>query len=161
MSDFRVDVDLGRVPRLVDWLLSSRGLKAGLREAAIYFKGRADDYPPQVRLSRASVYGVTFFSDTQRRAFFGMLRSGDISVPYRRRGSGGLAGKFGIEERDSGFAQVIGNNATYARYLLDEERRTKMHASIGWKTLEEVYRAEESAIQRIVQNAIQRAIRDV
>lgn len=162
MSDnFRIELDLGRVPRVLSALQRLQGLKLGLRVAAVYFKGKADDYPAQKSVSRKEAYGQAFFSDIQRKAFFAMLDSKEISVPYRRRGSGGLAGKWSVNEKSGGLTQEIGNNAGHARIVLDKKKQSRMMAKIGWKTVQDVFLAEKAAIQRIIREHIIRSSREI
>lgn|SRR5574341_94816 len=160
MADyFRIEIDLGRAPTVLAALRAQEGVKIGLRTAAIYLKGKASIYPAQRHISRREAYGTAFFSDIQRRAFFAMLSSGDISVPYRRRGAGGLAGKWSVREERGGFVQMIANNAGYARLVVDEKRQSRMMAKIGWRTIQEVVRAEDPAIQKIIRDSILRSLK--
>jgi len=53
-------------------------------DVAKYLVNVLKKYPPPKRVTRKAAYGTTFFSDNQRKFFFAALRSGAISVPYRR-----------------------------------------------------------------------------
>lgn len=146
------------MPTVIDSLRRLTGVKTGLKEGAVYFKGKMDDYPAQKAISRQAAYGQTFFTDVQRRAFFAKLNDGEITVPYRRRGAGGLAGKWSVNEQDGGMTQVVGNNADYAPLAYDANRQSRLLKMIGWRTIQEVLAAEKAAIERIIRNAIQRTI---
>ena len=156
---FRIDIDLGRAPSVLASLRRLDAVKVGLRAAAFYFKGQLDNYPPQVHISRKQAFGETFSSDIQRKAFFAMLDSGEITVPYKRRGAGGLAGKFSVNERDGGLAQEIANNASYARYVIDDRRQSRMMRLIGWKTIRDVWLAERDAVRRIILDHVRRSVK--
>lgn len=152
-----LQVDYGRTLTVLTRLKRMEGLKLGLAAAMLYFKGRADDYPPRKQISRKQAYGVTFFSDVQRRAFFAKLNSGEITVPGVRRGSGGLAGKWFIHELRDGLVQELGNTAPYKGHVLGP-RQARMMTMIGWRTMRNVYDAEKTVLQRIVTEQIVRSI---
>lgn len=135
---------------LMERLQRMEGMRKGLRVAAHHLKGKMDDYPPRRSITRREAYGTTFFSERQRRAFFALLREGVVMAPYRRRGAGGLAGKWSIVERRGGLVQQIGNNASYARYVVDRDRQARMMRLIGWKTAQEVAEREWNTVLRIV-----------
>lgn len=157
MANLDLKIDLGKVPSVMDKLRQMHGLKLGLKTAILYFKGKADDYPPKKEITREEAYGVAFFSDVQRRGFFAKLRSGEIKTPHQRRASGGFAGKWGIQEQRDGFIQAIGNNAPYAKHLVGP-KQSRMMKKIGWRKIRDVFNAEKATLQRIIKEQIARSI---
>jgi hypothetical protein len=53
----------------------------------------------------------------------------------------------------------IGNRASYARYVHDEERQAGFHAARGWRTAQAAIRKFESVIVKRISDAIDRAMR--
>lgn len=156
-SDFRFDMDWGKLPTVMNRLRTLEGLKRGLRAAMVHLKGVADDYPPRKYVSRKEAYGSAFFSDVQRKAFFAQVSSGEITVPYVRKGSGGLAGKWGSREENNGLTQALGNNAPYAGEVVGA-KQNRMMALIGWRKVRDVMMAEKAMLQRIIRDQIQRDV---
>lgn len=142
-----------RAKTVLDGVRLVRGLRAGVQAAMIYLKGQVDNYPPKKSISRKDAYGATFFSDAQQRAFFAMLKSGEIEVPHRRRGSGGLGGKWVVREEGGGLSQILGNRARYARHVVGI-RQARMMRMIGWRRVRDVYLEEKEAMRRIIVNQI-------
>lgn len=156
-NDWKLNIDWGKLPTVMNRLRALEGLKRGLRAAMLHLKGVADDYPPKKYVSRKEAYGASFFSDVQRKAFFAQLNSGEIQVPYVRKGSGGLAGKWGIREENDGLTQALGNNAPYAGEVVGP-KQNRMMALIGWRKVRDVMQAEKAALQRIIREQIQRDV---
>jgi hypothetical protein len=81
-------------------------------------------YAPYKYVSRKKAYGVSFFSDKQRRWFFANMPS----IPYQRTGEQGKAWRLeGIQ----------GNNATIANRKKSSEftrGQTNLHRIMGWMT---------------------------
>jgi hypothetical protein len=129
-------------------------IKAALLAAGEQLKGKLAEYPPQVKLSRDSVYGQSFQSDRQRRWFFASLRDGSLDVPYRRGSSANsetLGKKWTTEASNDGMKVTIGNNVSYAGFVQggegDNVSQSKFHKAIGWKTTDDVVSEEEGMIQ--------------
>lgn len=155
MDSFRLQVEDTRAHTVLDRLKRMEGMKLGLAAAMLYFKGKADDYPPRKTISRKQAYGVTFFSAVQQRAFFAKKNSGELSGA--RRGSGGLAGKWFIHELRGGLVQELGNTAPYKGHVLGP-RQARLMTLVGWRTMRNVYDAEKTTLQRIVEQQIVRSI---
>lgn len=120
-----------------------------------YVLGGLREYARWQAVTRKSVYGSTFFSDRQRRAFFAKLNSGEINVPYIRTGAQGKAWRFeGMRSPSSG---VIGNrNPT----VVWTRGQTRLHARMGWRTaLEQVRRDIGVAAQKAKNILIQYLMR--
>lgn len=153
----KMELDWGRTRTVLGRLKRMEGLKRGLRAAILYFKGKADDYPPKRHVSRKEAYGAVFFSDVQRRAFFAKLDDGSITVPYVRRGSGGLAGKWATREEQDGLTQVLGNNAPYAGQVVGP-KQSRMMQLIGWVRTRDKFLSERPAVKRIIITEIRKDV---
>jgi hypothetical protein len=138
-------------------LLLLRGFRRGLAAAAVHLKGKFSEYPPKKRPTRASVYGRTFQSIAQRKAVMAKLRE---EGPYVR-GLSGSSETFGrrwaVSERRGGLEQVIGNNASYAPYLVGERQSLYMKA-VGWEKLSTKADRERPVLQRIVDREARRDV---
>ena len=131
-----------------------RHTRAGIEAAAVHVKGKLAQYPPVNRFTRQQVYGQTFESDKQRRAFFALLRKGKIEVPYRRGESPGsqtFGRRWTIQMQNAGLTAVIGNNARYGPLLMDADSQTRYAAKVGWKTAQSVLEAESPDVNRFIQ----------
>jgi len=131
---------------------------AGIQAAGMYLKGKLAVYPPRKRVTIASLGG--WKSEKQRRWFFAALREGKIEVPYRRGSSPGsedLANKWTSKYDQSKFEAVVGNNASYARFVMGDKQSSMMKV-IGWKTVETIATDETKRVQEYVFDAVKRAI---
>lgn len=88
-----------------------------------------------------------FKTEKQRRYFFWALRSGRITVPYRRTGTAGR--RWTTEVSPDGRTGRVGNNVPYGRVLYDEEYEmySHYHAETGWPTIQKVAKSEARAVK--------------
>jgi hypothetical protein len=119
----KVTALLKRVPR------GAKGLIA--RVIGEYLLGNESrglrHYAPWKRVKRKTVYGSSFFSNRQQRAFFAKLRSGEISVPFRRTGAQGKAWKLIGQSTN---VSIVNNSKT----VQFTRGQTALHAKMGWQT---------------------------
>ena len=95
-------------------------------------------YPPRRYVSRASVYGQAFKSKKQRAWFFAQVAEGKMQ-PYRRGQSKGSE-TFGLRwtvEMEGNDRVVVGNNATYGPYLMDDNKQSMYMRALGWQKIRE------------------------
>jgi hypothetical protein len=78
--------------------------------------------------------GFGFVSDKQRRAFFGLLKSGRITVPYRRTMLLGRSWHITVKPLKGTLANPIG--LSYGRWVQDEARQAKIHKG-RWRTVQD------------------------
>lgn len=150
MSDLTITVDLGKLPAMLARGQSGEGVKAGIKAAALFIKGKAATYPPVRRRKQP------FKTDKQRRAFFAKLKDGEITVPYRRGSSPGserLAQRWTIEARDGGLSAVVGNNASYAPLVQSAKAQSFYHKG-NWKTDAEIVKDHGPEAARIVRTTV-------
>jgi len=120
-------------------------LGAALFAIALEAQGRIAPYPA------ASHKPQAFKTAKQRRGFFAKLRSGQISVPYRR--SGQLGSKW---IADGGGAQIrLRNTAGYAGLVHSEKGQASYHRGT-WKTDEKI--ADEVVGDGTAANLIEQAL---
>ncbi len=128
-------------------------VKASIKVAAVYLKGKIAVYPAQKRPTRAEVYGSSFKTDKQRRYFFWALKKGTIEVPYRR-GESPSSETFGrrwtVQTENYGMRAIVGNNASYGPLLMDDEQQTLYAKAVGWRTVQAIMRDERENVTEIV-----------
>ena len=136
-------------------------VKGVLLATGLILKGYLARYPPQRRITRASVYGKPFKTDKQRRYFFYALRTGKIRVPYQR-GSDPNSERFkaswAITTRNRGMTVVVGNDTTYGPYVMDPDRQSLFMKAMGWPTTEEVVEQEGDTLSRYMMFQLTKAL---
>lgn len=153
MNSVRITFDLGNVPTMIDRWKQLKALEQAVGETALYLRGKVSEYP------RVRSRPMRFVSARQRRAFFAMLRSGEIEVPYRRGmspGSETLGRRWAVETSNSGLTATVGNNVKYAEYVVGE-RQASYHKG-NWVKTSDVVKRETPAVQRIFDKHIRRAL---
>lgn len=115
-----------------------------LAAVAEYLVGGLREYAQWRKVTRREVYGKTFFSTAQQRAFFAKLKSGEINVPYIRTGYQGRAWRYeGMRSPTSG---VVANRTSSVIWTRGQ---TQLHARMGWRTaLEQARRDAGVAVQK-------------
>lgn len=80
-----------------------------------------------------------------------------------KKGNKGNSERYGTQfyTKSSGYDTKIGNRATYAKWLTDENKQAKHMAAIGWRKLIDVARERSREITRIYQSWIDKLIRDL
>ena len=133
-------------------------VKAVMRSAAEYLKGKLAKYPTQRSISRESVYGAPFASERQRRFFFAALHDGEIDVPYHR-GESASSEAFGrswtISEQDEGLTQIVGNDTSYGPMVMGDDQSQFM-AAMGWEKASDIADNETDVIVNFIKTAIDR-----
>jgi|WetSurMetagenome_2_1015567.scaffolds.fasta_scaffold47371_3 hypothetical protein len=78
------------------------------------------------KITRKQVYGKSFFSTAQQKAFFAKMKSGEISIPYHRTGKQGAA--WHISKAGQSVVTVTNNEESVIR----TRGQTKLHKAMGW-----------------------------
>lgn len=112
-------------------------------------------YPPEKRVTRKQAYGVTFFSDAQRRYFFWALENKVIVVPYRRTQTFRKLWKI----LGSGIDAIVVNDSPVGEILMGDNYQSRMSAKIGWKKVSQVVKEREQKLDKIIEEAGKRAMR--
>lgn len=83
-------------------------------------------------------------------------------MQYKTRNSG-KSEKYGTRfyVRARGYGAVIGNTASYAKYLADEKLQARHMAKIGWRKLIDVAKEKIEAVRKIFQDWVDKTIRDL
>lgn len=116
-------------------------VKASIREAALFLKGKVSEYPPESHRPNWMLRGNSAKAQRMRRGFFYHLKRGNIEVPYRRGQSPGskkLGQSWTTRVDNQGFRAIIGTGVSYARMVQDSARQTSYHRHTGWITTNQV-----------------------
>jgi len=143
-------------------LQTLKPLQNAVRAAAVHLRGAIAQYPPRKRVTRRQAYGRPFETPKQRRFFFWALRAGVIQVPYRRGqspGSEDLGNRWAVKKAAGGLAYIVGNNASYVRWVQDSTRQARMMRIIGWKTAQDVVKEEAPTVAKMVKSEIEKQLR--
>ena len=91
-------------------------------------------------------------------------------TPYYKRGVGtqyasknlGNSERYGTQfyVKASGYDTKIGNRASYAKYLTDENDQAKAMAKIGWRKMIDVANEQSVKIKQIFQSWIDKLVKD-
>lgn len=120
-----------------------------------YLLDAVKTYPPSKYVTRKSAYGVTFFTEKQRRWFFAALADGRIGVPYTR--TQGLREAWQIVDR--GVNSIIVNEAPGAQFVMGDETQSRHEKKVGWRTVKEIINARMKRIVQIANGAAKKAIK--
>lgn len=110
-------------------------------------------YPKERHIKRKTAFGVTFFSDKQRRFYFWALKTGRINVPYKR--TYGLRDNWKVTKQAQQY--LITNPSPYAAYVMGE-KQSRMMSRIGWKTIPTLIKDRMGSIFQKANTAAQRGI---
>lgn len=111
------------------------------------------DQPSPNFVTRKSAYGVSYFSERQRR-FLGWLYSQGL-VPYHRTQA--LSKAWHIIER--GLMGYLQNDAEGAEYVIGEEKQSRHEKMVGWKKPSQQIRERADKINKIIDAAAKKAIK--
>lgn len=114
-------------------------------------------YPPEKRVSRKAAYGVSFFSDKQRRFFFAALKSGEISVPYKRT----QGFRKGWKQVGKGKDSLIVNETEYGKFLMGDGEQSRHALMIGWNSMQKTIDDHKEKMLEKAYAAIKKAIKKV
>lgn len=112
-------------------------------------------YPPEKYVTRKAAYGVSFFTEKQRRWFFAV---GIHRTPYRRTGRIGRSWRVIRSDDNIRFT----NNSPGIQYVMGDQQ-SRHEAKVGWKKASKIMAGEltfrSSKFRKAVAEAYQRAIR--
>src|SRR3990167_563 len=140
-------------------LLDSNEPKSEMtQEVGQYVRKELQKYAAPKSVTRKQAYGVTFFTQRQRRFFFAALRQGTIQVPYRRTRSlmeGWKIEKFGAIDH------LVINEQPHAAMVQQRSTQSRMMKIIGWSTIEGVVERGADKIRNIANMVYDRYIRRI
>jgi hypothetical protein len=98
-------------------------------------------------------------NDRVRRAFFAKMKSGEISVPYKRTRK--LANSWAVSSSLDGFTSTVENNMSYADMVQGWDSQVTRHKWSGWVTEKGALDVKRPEIIRNITNALNQEVRNV
>jgi len=88
---------------------------------------------PYKYVTRKSAYGVTFFTDKQRRWFFWALNSGKINPGNNNRtGESENAWRYVPQEKGKNYVYRLVNDTPGGYWTRDDKRQARQLGKVGW-----------------------------
>ena len=116
-------------------------LRTGLKAFTEYVLGNSTrglrHYEPYKFVTRKRAYGMTFFTDKQRRYVMAKIRSGEMKVGTNQR-TGNTAAAWTMQEKNNGYAYSLVNNTAGAYYTRDDSGQARQPALVGWRKVSKV-----------------------
>jgi hypothetical protein len=106
-------------------------------------------------VTRARAYGVTFFTEKQRRWFFANLREGNIDVPYHRT----HALRAAWRQEGTGRRSFIINDAEGAPFVMGDDTQSRHEKMVGWKTISVIVRENTDRAVKNLGKVVDRILR--
>lgn len=155
MSDF-IGIDIAGEKELIAKLkkLPPAVADTGVEAANEYIINTQRRYPSYKKVTRKSAYGVTFFTERQRRWFFAALGDGSLKLPYKRT----QGYSKGWKTVGQGYRQIAVNESPYGEHL-QGERQSRLSAKIGWKKITEWLKENMPRIVEKFDGGVKKAIR--
>jgi hypothetical protein len=97
-------------------------------------------------------------NDRVRRAFFAKMKSGEISVPYKRTRK--LANSWAVSSSMDGFTSTVTNNMSYADMVQGWDSQVTRHKWSGWITEKGALDVKRPEIIKNITNALNREVKD-
>jgi len=108
-------------------------------------------YPPYRKVTRKQAYGVSFFSDKQRRWFFANLDR--LDIPYRQTWQ--LKDGWTLNYPSKNQA-TIKNRVPYASLVMGDVGQNRMAQKKGWRKVSKVIEDNVKGAMRMAEFALQR-----
>jgi len=141
----------------LDSLAAMTRVKAAVKQAGVYLKGKVAEYPTVSRRPNPLIK----LDPRVRRGFFYHLNHGDIDVPYRRGQSPGsqkLGQSWTVQSENSGWRAVIGTSVSYARLVQDSAKQTSYHRGTGWITTKQTVQLYGNQAVDQIRNALKQEV---
>lgn len=97
-------------------------------------------------------------NDKVRRAFFAKMKSGEISVPYKRTRK--LANSWAVSSSIDGFTSTVTNNMSYADLVQGWDSQVTRHRWSGWVTEKGALDVKRPEIIKNITNAFEREVKN-
>jgi hypothetical protein len=124
--------------------------KDGLKAGGVYVEGIMKTYPPDSEANRSKPHPGRWYE----RGYGPRWYNADGGLMGRKT-SERLGDRWTSVTQDEGLTVVIGNNATYAPYVHDDDLRPSYHAARGWPAAQDVVRDENEHVTNMISEFIQ------
>jgi len=130
-----------------------RRLAAVIQASAQNIKGTISPYPASSQANAPKSYPGRWY---QRG--YGPRWARKDGTTGGRKTSETLNRRWSVKKGSGGFSAIIGNNASYSRYVHAEENQARFHSMRGWVTDEQAIERNRENIQNDLSVAIQNEI---
>ena len=135
-------------------------LRAGMRAFGEYILGNERHglrhQEPYKYVSRKSAYGITFFTEKQRRWFW--ANGGPDMIGNNRTGESASA--WTLVEKNSGYKISLQNQTRAAFYTRNDKGQARQPAKVGWRKTSVVVAANTAGAMRAANAAVKKWIAD-
>ena len=157
MSQIKVEIKgLDKLRRRFDTVLPA--LKTGIKAGTQHVEGKVKSYPPQTMANKPKTYQTGANNTWYQRGWGGKwaIKAGGW---HGKKSSEQLQQRWTTKMRNSGLTGVIGNNASYAKYVQGtKQEQAKALEAIGWKGVDTIAEEETVTVNNFIQNEIDRAL---
>lgn len=145
-----IEIKVTGLKELAERLDATEGLKSGIQAAILYVKGKIAKYPPATAANKPG----RFDAKGKPMGWYerGMGWHSPSGRVYAR--SETLGRRWTTTTKSNGYIGVVGNNATYAKYVQDRDHQAWFHGIRGWKTVQDIAETELETIKKIIKDAI-------
>jgi hypothetical protein len=127
-------------------------LRPAMMAGALHVKGKIAQYPPFSAANVEPSHGRWY-----KRGWGSKYKRLDGKVTGKKT-SETLGRRWTVANRDRGLTKVIGNKASYARYVQSEEEQAGFHGDRGWKTDAQVIKEEQEAVLNFVKKEVDKIL---
>ena len=154
-------VTVSGIDKVKAWINSI--VPRGMKKAAMYAiseyiignSGRGLKHEPAYKyVSRKSAYGMSFFTEKQRRWFW--ANGGPAMIGNHRTHT--LSNDWDFTDQGAWTRVSIFNQTPYAGYVMGDSGQARQPAKVGWKKMMEVIRANMAGALRAGQTAVNNLI---
>ena len=135
-------------------------LRTGMRAFGEYILGNEQrglrHQEPYKYVSRKSAYGITFFTEKQRRWFW--ANGGPDMIGNNRTGES--ANAWTLVEKNNGYKISLQNQTRAAFYTRDDKGQARQPAKVGWRKTSAVVAANTAGAMRAANAAVKKWIAD-
>jgi hypothetical protein len=110
---------------------------------------------PYKYVTRKAAYGVTFFTEKQRKWFFWALNTGQIDPGSGKR-TGETSKAWKAEPRNDGYRYTLTNNTPGGYYTRDDYGQARQPAKVGWRKVSAVLTANYAGAIRAAVAAVKK-----
>lgn len=139
----------------LDTLAKFNRVRSVISQQGVLVQRYVRKYPPKVY----SPNPLIKTNDKVRRAFFAKMKSGEISVPYRRTRK--LANSWAVSSSMGGFTSTVENNMSYAYLVQGWDNQVTRHKWSGWITEKGALQANRTKIVQNITNALNQEVNNV
>lgn len=152
MPDYVEIRGLDELTRRLDSFKDLKKVIPALEAGANHLEGVVKEYAPKSEANKPGGPGSRWY---QRG--FGPRWARKDGTWGGRKTSEVLRSRWAVQSKNHGLTWIIGNNATYAKYVHGEEQ-AHFHKDRGWKTIFDVVKQESDTVLNFVKDRVDRIL---